>query len=91
MRVKVSYSEELATHADSESCVYAREGVREALTGERIDRPSSGENPLRSADALVKAEGHMGRPEFVNTVGTSSLIGFCIVTPGWRRSFERGS
>jgi RNA-directed DNA polymerase len=33
--MKVSYDEDLANHIGPESCVYAREGVHEALTGER--------------------------------------------------------
>jgi hypothetical protein len=33
----------------------------EALTGERIGQPLSGENPLWDADALEEAEGNMGR------------------------------
>lgn len=32
--MKVSYDEDLANHIGSESCVYIRKGVREALTGE---------------------------------------------------------
>lgn len=39
--MKESYSEELATHAGPESCVSAREGRGEALTGVRIGRVSS--------------------------------------------------
>ena len=32
--MKVSYSEDLASHTGPKSCVYFRKGVREALTGE---------------------------------------------------------
>ncbi len=32
----VSHDEDLANHIGSESCVYTREGVREALTGESM-------------------------------------------------------
>jgi hypothetical protein len=39
--MKESYSEEPATHAGPESCVSAREGRGEALTGVRIGRVSS--------------------------------------------------
>ena len=54
-------SEGLATLIGSESCVYARESMREALTGERIGQPLSGENSIWGADALEKAEGNMDR------------------------------
>lgn len=36
--MKVRYGEEVANHSGPESCVCAREGVGEALTGE-TDRP----------------------------------------------------
>jgi len=32
--MRVPYSEGLATHTDSESCVYIRKGMGEALTGD---------------------------------------------------------
>ena len=41
--MQVHDSEGLATHTGPESCVYAREGESEALTGERIGQPLSGE------------------------------------------------
>ena len=41
--VKVHYDEELTAHIGPESCVAAREGVREALTGVRAGQPSSRE------------------------------------------------
>jgi hypothetical protein len=59
--VQVHYSEGLATHTGPESCVHAREGVGEALTGERIGQPLSGENFLWGADALEVAESNTGR------------------------------
>jgi hypothetical protein len=34
--MKEPYTEELATHGDPESCVDAREGIGEALTGARV-------------------------------------------------------
>jgi hypothetical protein len=58
--VQVHSSEGLATHTGPESCVYAREGMSEALTGERIGQPLSGENLVLGADALEKAEGNTG-------------------------------
>jgi hypothetical protein len=59
--VQVHCSEGLATHTGPESCVYVREAMGEALTGERIGQPLSGENSLWGADALEEAEGNMGR------------------------------
>jgi hypothetical protein len=60
--VQVLHGEGVAIHIGPESCAGRREVAREALTGERIGQPLSGEIPIiRSADALVPAEG--------NTVG----------------------
>lgn len=60
--MQVLYGEGVAIHTGPESFAGRREATREALTGERIGQPSSGENPfIRSADALIPAEG--------NTVG----------------------
>ena len=42
--MKVPYGEGVASHTGPESCVAAREGVGEALTGVRAGRPSSLEN-----------------------------------------------
>ena len=61
--MQVHNSEGLATHTGPESCVYAREGESEALTGERIGQPLSGENSVWGADALEKAEGNMSGRE----------------------------
>ncbi len=41
--MQVSCSEGLANHTGRESCGFAREGVAEALTAERIGQPSSRE------------------------------------------------
>ena len=59
--MQVHSSEGLATHIGPESCAYARESMSEALTGERIGQPLSGENSIWGADALEKAEGNMDR------------------------------
>ena len=57
--MKESYVEGLATHSGPESCVVAREGRGEALTGVRAGRVLSREsNSLRDADAV----GEGGRP-----------------------------
>lgn len=59
--MQVHDSEGLATHTGPESCVDAREGMDEALTGARIGQPLSGENSVWGADALEKAEGNTER------------------------------
>jgi hypothetical protein len=41
--VQVLYGEGLASHTGPESCVAAREGRGEALIGERVGQPLSGE------------------------------------------------
>ncbi len=57
--MKESYVEGLAAHSGSESCVVAREGRGEALTGVRAGRVLSRERRfLRGADAV----GEGGRP-----------------------------
>jgi hypothetical protein len=58
--MKVSYSEGLATHTGSESCIFVGNGEDEALTGVRTGQPSSREIeppslkrwPLLGADAV---------------------------------------
>ena len=58
--MKVSYSEGVAIHTDSESCIFVRKGEGEALTGVRagqvlsreIEPPSRKRWPLRGADAV---------------------------------------
>src|SRR4030095_9163360 len=58
--MKVSYSEGLATHTDSESCIFVRKGASEALTGVRagqvlsreIEPPSRKRWLLRGVDAV---------------------------------------
>jgi len=57
--MKESYVEGLATHSGPESCVAAREGRSEALTGVRAGRVFSRERSfLRGADAVRRS----GRP-----------------------------
>ena len=68
--MQVHYSEGLATHTDPESCVHGREVLGEALTGERIGQPLSGENSLWGADALEEAEGNMGRGDSASACPT---------------------
>ena len=60
--MKESHSEELATHADPESCAVTREGGGEALTGARIGRVSSRERRTldEEADVVLRTEGNTG-------------------------------
>ena len=61
--MKESYVEGLAAHSGPESCVVARKGGGEALTGVRTGRVSSREsNLLRGADAVEVR----GRPHSVH-------------------------
>jgi hypothetical protein len=54
--VQVLHGEGVAIRTGPESCAGRREATREALTGERIGQPLSGEIPIiRSADALGHA------------------------------------
>ena len=46
--MKVSYSEDLASHTGPESCVYGRKAVREALAGGRVGQVLSRERGLTS-------------------------------------------
>jgi len=56
--VKVHYDEGVASHIDPESCAVTREGLGEALTGERIGQPSSRDRGIISgADVVLFAEG----------------------------------
>jgi hypothetical protein len=57
--VKVRYDEGLTNHIGPESCVAAREGVLEALTGERAGQAIERRKIiLRKAHALLTAEGN---------------------------------
>jgi RNA-directed DNA polymerase len=58
--MKEPHAEGVATHGDPESCVHAREGVGEALTGAGAGRISSREKKLsRVPTLLAMAEGNM--------------------------------
>ena len=60
--MKVSHGEGPAIHIGPESCVNAREGRGEALTGERIGQPSSRESILNpDADMVQFMEGNTTR------------------------------
>ena len=76
--MQVPYDEGVANHIDPESCAVVREGLGEALTGERTGQPLSRERSLiLGADAVHKVEGNMsgrdnarsGRPGVVRDPG----------------------
>ena len=56
--VQVLCGEGVANRTDPESCAATREGRSEALTGDSVGQPLSGENQLRGADAFRPAEGN---------------------------------
>src|SRR5437868_13006206 len=57
--VKVHHDEGVANRIDPESCADAREGIGEALTGERIGQPLSRESTLiLGADVVLLTEGN---------------------------------
>jgi hypothetical protein len=55
--VQVHHDEGVANRIDPESCADAREGIGEALTGERIGQPLSRDNIL-GADVVPLTEGN---------------------------------
>src|SRR6476659_2105698 len=81
--MEVPYGEGVASHTGPESCVAAREGVGEALTGVRAGQPLSLENLIvRGADVvLTGGRQHPGRrdrqtlpdPAWSNTLRTYAL------------------
>ena len=59
--MKESYDEGVASHIGPESCASARKSGGEALTGERVGRVWSREDPkVQGADAVQRAEGNTG-------------------------------
>ena len=57
--MKVSYSEDIASHTGPESCVRRREVPGEALTGDRIGQPLSRESTLiLGSDVVPVTEGN---------------------------------
>ncbi len=60
--MKEPYTEGVANHGDPESCAGPREGVGEALTGERVGRVLSPEiTKVRTPTLSQEAEGHTAR------------------------------
>ena len=63
--MEVLYDEDLASHIGPESCGAAREGRREALTGERAGRPLSRDRLLqRGADVVAQHGRQHGRVRY---------------------------
>lgn len=62
--MKVSYSEGLATHTGSESCMVAGNGGREALTGVRAGQVLS-----REIEPPSRSDGHFLVPTLLNVGG----------------------
>ena len=58
--MQVHCDEEVASRIDPESCADIREGVGEALTGERAGQPLSRERFYQDADSVPQAEGNTG-------------------------------
>ena len=57
--MQVHHDEGVANRIDPESCADAREGIGEALTGERIGQPLSRESTLiLGADVVLLTEGN---------------------------------
>jgi hypothetical protein len=57
--VQVHHDEEVANRIDPESCAVAREGIGEALTGDRTGQPLSRESTLfPGADVVPLTEGN---------------------------------
>ena len=57
--MQVHHDEEVANRIDPESCAVAREGISEALTGERTGQPLSRESTLiLGADVVPLTEGN---------------------------------
>ena len=57
--VQVHHDEEIANRIDPESCAAAREGIGEALTGDRTGQPLSRESTLLpGADVVPLTEGN---------------------------------
>ena len=84
--MKVSYDEGLASHVGSESCVAAREGVDEALTGESAGWVLSSEIlNVRDADAVMsRGRQHRSIRQREDRPGPAESQ-----TPGTHRSISR--
>src|SRR5438093_12189168 len=70
--VQVHHDEGVANRIDPESCAVAREGISEALTGERIGQPLSRESTLfLGADVVLLTEGNTQRRDVIASARTA--------------------
>jgi hypothetical protein len=66
--VQVHHDEGVANRIDPESCAVAREGISEALTGERTGQPLSRESTLfPGADVVPLTEGNTDGRDIAST------------------------
>jgi hypothetical protein len=80
--MKVSYSEGVATHTDSESCIFVRKGAGEALTGVRAGQVWSREiEPPSRKRWTKKIES--------NVMLTFALLGVSLLTDSLANSYTR--
>ena len=64
--MQVHHDEGIANRIDPESCADFREGIGEALTGERIGQPLSRESKIvPGADVFIITEGNIDRKSVV--------------------------
>ena len=77
--MQVHHDEGVANRIDPESCADAREGIGEALTGERIGQPLSRESTLiLGADVVPLTEGNTdGRTRAPRRPGVVLDTGMC--------------
>src|SRR6478736_3661581 len=74
--VQVHHDEGVANRIDPESCADAREGIGEALTGERIGQPLSRESTLiLGADVVPVTEGNTDGPRRPGVVVDTGMCG----------------
>ena len=86
--MQVPYGEDVASHSDPESCAVAREGGREALTGEGVGRVLSSETQdFRDADAVPA----VGRQHHAHRNPRGVLDPAESKTPSTRRSLVHGN
>ena len=70
--MQVHHDEGVANRIDPESCADTREGIGEALTGERIGQPLSREKDFDlEADVLDNTESNMSKCDSASTCCSS--------------------
>ena len=85
--MQVHCDEGVAIHIGPKSCAVAREGLGEALTGERIGQPSSRERVLSlGADTVHMVEGNTSE-RVIASAGRPGVV----IDPGMCRRSLRGN